>query len=42
MFLQKGQFVIFWLKKLENNQNNEQMKIKVLFSETLKSDLFLY
>ena len=34
--------VICWLTKLENNQNNGQMKKKVLLSETLKYELFLY
>ena len=42
VFLRKGKFVIFWLKKFENNQDNGQMKKKVLFSEILKSELFLY
>ena len=42
VFLQKSQFVFFWLKKLENNQNKGQMEKKVLLSETLKSELFLY
>ena len=39
IFSQKRQFVIFWLKKQENNQNNGQMKKKILFSETFKSEL---
>ena len=38
---QKTQFVIFGLKKVENNQNNGQMKKKGLFSETLKAELLL-
>ena len=39
VFSQKSQFVIFWLKKLENNKH---MKKKVLFSKTLKSELILF